>query len=346
MKHIICRELTMTASEIESKDASWFQTFPPYGRYSAQGAGGLDKKAKDAEFVFDEETAKNIIAAFHVDRAAHPDWPGILVDREHFSEDPEKKSDAMAWATDIRLAEDGSIWTKWTFTPEGEHLWYSKTLVSRSPCFTCDLSKDGKELRPTRLVSIGMTNSPHFKDLSALASARDVKRCGLRVEQSPTHNPQPSTHNPKGEIQMEKILAALGLNPEATEDEALGAIQALKDKASAAEVTANECLEEKKKAEAECRGMKADAFLKAHEHQIADPAKCREVYLKDPDLAEAMIASCKTVEKAETTQQVLTARAKKPEESDVLKQLAACKSAEERCAFAVKHATELAALAK
>jgi len=108
----------------------WFQTFPPYGRYPALGAGGLDKKAKNAEFVFDEATAKTIIDNFHANREAHPDWPGILVDREHFSEDPEKPSDAMAWATDIRLDPDGSIWTKWDFTPSGRELWESKTLVA------------------------------------------------------------------------------------------------------------------------------------------------------------------------------------------------------------------------
>jgi len=148
---------------------------------------------------------------------------------------------------------------------------------------------------------------------------------------------------------MEKILAALGLEPGATEDDALGAIQALKDKASAAEAQATECQNEKEKCEAECRGMKADAFLKAHEAQIADQAKCREVYMKDPELAEQMLAACKSVGNPSATnpQQVLaTAKAKTPGESDVLKQLAQCKTAQERCTFAVQHATELAALAK
>ena len=155
--------------EEPATNALWFQTFPAYGRYAV---GGIIKDAPaDAEFVFDEAAAKEIIANFRAE-AKKPDWPGILVDREHFSADREKTSDAMAWAKDIRQEKDGSIWTRWEFTAVGRDLWQGKVLVNRSPLFAC--RRDGKDYIPVALKSIGMTNTPHFTELSTLAAARGV----------------------------------------------------------------------------------------------------------------------------------------------------------------------------
>ena len=149
--HVSCRE---TSGE---DGARWFQTFPPYGRYPV---GGTIEDAPDgAEFVIDEASVREVMDAFLRD-ADRPDWPGILVDREHFSTLADKPSDAMAWARGIRQAPDGSIWTRWDFTPEGERLWNERVLVSRSPYFIGVASDDGLEYRPARLVSIGMTNTP------------------------------------------------------------------------------------------------------------------------------------------------------------------------------------------
>ena len=94
--------------------ATWFQTFPPYGRYPVGGI--IEGAAEDAEFVFDEAVAKSVMEAFRA-AARNPEWPGILVDEEHYSTDRSKSSAAMAWAKDIRQEADGSIWTRWEFTP-------------------------------------------------------------------------------------------------------------------------------------------------------------------------------------------------------------------------------------
>ena len=203
-----CREFKNDAAT----NATWFQTFPPYGRYPVGGT--IKGAADDAEFVFDEAVAKSIMDAFKA-RAKDPKWPGILVDEEHYSLDRSKSSAAMAWARDIRQEPDGSIWTRWEFTPKGRELWESKTLLNRSPAFAC--ARIGKEYRATALLSIGMTNTPHFKELSNLAAARAAE-----------------VKNNKGEIHMKKLLAELGLAEDATEDAALAACKALKDAASAA----------------------------------------------------------------------------------------------------------------
>ena len=275
----------------------WFQTFPPYGRYPVGGT--IKGAAKDAVFVFDEAAARAVIEDFR-QQAARPDWPGVLVDREHFSADADKTSDAMAWARDIRQDSDGSIWTRWDFTPEGERLWRDRVLVSRSPLFLSSPDASRREYRPVALRSIGMTNAPHFRELSTLAAAREAAEV--------------TKH--EGEIQMEEILKALGLAEGASPEDAVAAIEALKQRASAAESAATDAKKERDDAVSQCRKVQADAFIAANRDRIADEAKCREVYVKDPELAEAMLAACKAPA-AQPAQTVLAAaRAKTPGRAD------------------------------
>ena len=309
----------------------WFETFPPYGRYPVGGA--IEGAAEGAEFVLDEAAAKSVVEAFRRD-AARPDWPGVLVDREHFSADRDKPSDAMAWAKDIRQEADGSVWTRWEFTAPGRELWEGRVLVSRSPLFAC--LKDGKDYRPVALRSIAMTNTPHFTGLSTIAAARAAERAGNGGNRENNEN--------EGEIQMNKILEALGLAEGATEEDALAAIQGLKDRASAAEAQATEAGKKRDEAVAECRALKADAFVAANAGKIADAAACRAAYVKDPALAEAVVAACRGAAEPARRQQVLAAARgdRPPEAGGVMERLAACKSAEERCAFAVAHAKEIA----
>lgn len=275
-----------------AENAVWFQTFPPFGRYPVGGT--VEGAAKDAEYVIDQEAADSVVAAF---RAAAKDanWPGVLVDREHYSLDRDKPSDAMAWAKDIRQEADGSLWTRWEFTPTGRELWDTRTLVNRSPAFACE--KVGKDYRPAELTSIGMTNTPHFKELSTLAAARAAE---VTQEQA------------TGEIRMKKLLEALGLGEGASEEEALAALQALKDKASAAEAKATEAEEKAKEEEAKCRKMACDAFIEKNKAKIADEAACREVYMASPDAAEKMIAACRAAAPA-PAQTVLAAAKATPE---------------------------------
>ena len=252
----------------KAKDANWFQTTPPYGDYPGGNVTRNGKKIENAVLRFDAESVEAIMSAFKA-KLANSDWPGLLVDREHFSLDTGTPSDAMAWATDIRLEEDGSIWTRWNFTPEGEKLWNEKILVSRSPVLHLEEGADGV-WKPVELVSIGMTNTPHF-NLSPVAAARDA-----------------DNNNTKEKPEMEKeILAALGLGEDAGKEEILAEIASLKDAATQAKAKEDEAKDKADKAEAECRALKADAFIAANKDKIQDIAKARETYLKAPEATEA-----------------------------------------------------------
>ena len=312
--------LTFAACSAVKEDAetkaTWFQTFPPYGRYPVDGT--VKGAAADAEFIFDEAAAKAVMDAFK-NAAADPAWPGVLVDEEHYSLDPSKSSAAMAWAKDIRQEADGSIWTRWEFTPKGRELWESKTLLNRSPAFAC--ARDGKEYRPIALKSIGMTNTPHFGELSTLAAARAAE-----------------VNNNKGEIRMKKLMEELGLAEGASEDAAVAACRAIKEKASAATKARDDAL-------AECRKMKCEAFIEANKAKIADVAACREVYMANPEAAEKMVAACKAPDAK--TQTVLAAAKKTPDARKAGDAFATCREqmaalpANERAAFYREHQADI-----
>lgn len=308
-----CREFKNDAAT----NATWFQTFPPYGRYPVDGT--VKGAADDAVFVFDEAAAKAVMDAFKA-AAKNPEWPGVLVDEEHYSLDSSKSSAAMAWAKDIRQENDGSIWTRWEFTPKGRELWESKTLLNRSPAFAC--ARNGKEYRPVELKSIAMTNTPHFSKLSTLAAARAAE----------------VNKNNKGEIHMKKLMEELGLAEGASEDAAVAACKALKEKASAAEKSAADAL-------AECRKMKCDAFIEANKAKIADEAACRAAYMANPENAEKLIAACKAPEAK--TQTVLAAAKKTPEVKKDGESMATCREqmaalpANERAAFYKEHKADI-----
>ncbi len=305
---------------------TWFQTFPAYGRYPVGGI--VEGAPPDAEFVFDAAAAKAVIAAFRAEQK-RADWPGVLVDREHFSTDPDKPSDAMAWAKDIRQEADGSIWTRWEFTEPGRRLWDGKVLVSRSPLFAC--VRAGRDYRPVALKSIAMTNTPHFAELSTLAAARAAE----------------ANTETQGEIQMQKILEALGLAEGATEEDALAAIQGLKDRADAAEAQASEAGKKRDEAVAECRATKSEAFVQANAGKIADAAAAKAAYVKDPALAEALVAACREGAPAKAQQVLAPARAAQPPKAGgALEGLAKCRSAQERVAYVMAHAADFAAEAK
>ena len=297
--------------------ATWFQTFPPYGRYPVGGT--VKGAADDAVFVFDEAAAKAVMDAFKA-AAKNPEWPGVLVDEEHYSLDSSKSSAAMAWAKDIRQENDGSIWTRWEFTPKGRELWESKTLLNRSPAFAC--ARNGKEYRPVELKSIAMTNTPHFSKLSTLAAARAAE----------------VNKNNKGEIHMKKLMAELELAENASEDAAVAACKALKDRVSAATKAKDEAL-------AECRKMKCDAFIAANKAKIADEAACRAAYMANPENAEKLIAACKAPEAK--TQTVLAAAKETPEVKKDGESMATCREqmaalpANERAAFYKEHKADI-----
>lgn len=157
-----------------------------------------------------------------------------------------------------------------------------------------------------------------------------------------------------------EIIKIYGLPEDATDEQIAEAVKAgaqaieqiagERDKTEAAETAKAEAesekdkaIKEKDEAVAECRAMKADAFVESHKDQITDTAAAKAAYIANPELAEQMIAACKAAEPTKK-QQILAAAKGNPtaKKADVLEQLAACKSAQERVEFVMAHAKEIA----
>jgi hypothetical protein len=240
---------------------TWFHTVPGIGRYPGGDINHNGKIITDTTTIIDRAGLDSMIASWRklspLDATA-----GVLVDREHFSLDTDKPSDAMAWAMDIREEDDG-LWTRWEFTELGKAAYDGKVLISRSPVFGLQKVSE-KEYRATAIASIGMTNSPFFKMLSPFAAARAAGN----QERSPN---------------MDKLIQLLNLAPGSSEDDVCAAVQALVD-ANTKLTTDTEAMKQK------CRADRCDAFISANKGRIKDVAAFRVHYLKDPEAAEGIIA--------------------------------------------------------
>lgn len=271
-----------------SDGASWFHTLPPPGEYPADGVVlHKGKPVKGAVFVIDQASFDKIVASFKSD-SQRSDWPGLLVDREHYSLKRDQPSDAMAWAKDIRV-DDAGLWTRWDFTAPGKALWDGRVLVSRSPVMDLEPMPNNR-FRPVRIDSIAMTNTPHFDQLSTLAAARAAE-----------------VQTQEGDAMDKQLLAELGLPETATLQDCIAKIQSMKTAGTVAEA-------EMKKAETACRKAKCDAFIVAHKAQIADEAKFRTAYEANPDATEAAFGVFKSSpEKPQGQTRIVAKEAKTPD---------------------------------
>lgn len=310
---------TFCLCRFTTDQGAWFHTVPPVGEYPGGNICHNGEPVKNAVLVVDREAYDRILSAFSAQKEK-PGFHGLLVDREHFSLDADKPSDAMAWATDIREESDG-LWTQWSFTPPGQQAWDDKVLVSRSPVMILERI-GGNRFRPVALESIAMTNTPHF-DLSTIAAAR-------AAEVNTDGNPSDTT---QGDTTMKRLLALLGLPETATEDEACAAAQVIIDRASAADA-------EMKKAQAACRKAACDAFISANKARITDEAKFREAYDKNPEATEAAFGLFKADAAAPAAPSRISARdAQTPGDSApvTLAAYRAMPAGKEKDAFLSKH---------
>lgn len=170
---------------------------------------GVNPTSK-GDFLFDDEAAKLVMAAY---RKAGTD---IMLDLEHLSLDSEGENydpDAYGWCKlEVR---NGELWAvAVTWTEEGAARLQSKKSRYISPAFHF-LTESG---RVTEIYNIAICAVPATYETPALvaASKRVGKKIGtLTVEVD--------------DMDIKKILAALGLKEDATLEEVLAAIKALTD---------------------------------------------------------------------------------------------------------------------
>lgn len=236
----------------------------------------------------------------------------ILVDFEHNSESSEPNSDtsAAAWVSNVRVDPERGLVGDFKLTDVGAEAISNRRLRFLSVSWF--VNKETHE--PIRITSIALTNKPNIPVAPVLNK----------------EHPDTANVEDKGNPIMDKIKEALGLAPEATEEDVLNAIAAMVKKNKDAEQAALE--------------KEADDFAEQNSK------KCNKEVLKAQYLAnkEVAIALVAGIPDAPAPQQILNkGPATAPDaKADLVKELNKFPAGEARVKFVTEHAAEFADAAK
>lgn len=233
----------------------------------------------------------------------------ILMDFEHQSETGkiDSNTEAAAWVSNLTVTDEGLLGDL-KFTDKGADAVSNRRLRFLSPVFRLD---DGS--RPIELHSVALTNTPNIP-----------VRCVLN--KAPVETPK--KEHPK----MDKIKEALGLAPEATDEEVLAKVVELRD--------ANAALnKEKEEAEAARKDAEAEAFAEEHK-DVCNKEALKAAYLANKDTTVAMVNGL--VKPAKPEQVILNKSGKDPVIANkATRESLAALPPSQRAAFYKDHAKEI-----
>jgi hypothetical protein len=114
-------------------------------------------------------------------RSSAENFPGLLVDFDHFSMDTDKSSEAAGWITALK-ADDNGLWAKVRWTKKGKENVEGGEYRLVSPVFPkpsdCEDLGDGR-IRPLSLTSVALTNDPNIKGAKPLTNRKHSLACAI-----------------------------------------------------------------------------------------------------------------------------------------------------------------------
>jgi phage I-like protein len=174
--------------------------------------------------VVDDQALERMLNRFSED-ATVPNFPGLLVDFDHFSYDSDKSSEAAGWVVKLENRSNG-LWGQVKWTPKGEQAVKDGAYRFISPVWG---KREAEKLtnsnfRPARLESLGLTNQPNLRGMVPLSN-RDLAVREVPAPESPDNKT------------MKQVSAKLGLQPDASEDAVLAAVTKLMNRSTELEAT-------------------------------------------------------------------------------------------------------------
>jgi phage I-like protein len=270
-------------------DDGWYHVCP-IGEFSVRDSGN-----RKIIQVCDQRAMKAM-----VDRLIAEGGP-LLVDYDHFSYDTTKPSEAAGWLTQLEAREDG-LWAKIEWTDMGAAAVLNKRYRFVSPVWYPDecepVANKSDAIRPLRLDSIAITNSPNLKGMRPLSNR------GTGIE--------PMKHR-AGDDQMNELKTLLGLAEAATDADVVAAVKAMKTGAAEAAAlknrveTAETALAAVKQAQLEAD---ADAFCEQHKDVILNRDQVRSQFIANRPGTEALFAGLKKAGGDDGTRRPLNNRQK------------------------------------
>lgn len=271
-------------SEVKAGEALEVQ-LSPYGRFP-----NVTDDGERIVQVCDRAAFECVVANFSEE---------LLVDFEHDSE-LGGPTTAAAWVQKVFIDDEMGLMAVFKLTDLGAEAVTQRRLRFLSPVWTLD-----EAMRPERLISVGLTNKPNLPVRPLLNRAP-----GLRNVED------------KGQTKMkEQLIALLGLAAEASDEEVIAAVQALKQENDAyAEAALN---------------AEAEAVADENAERIANRAEFVKFYCANREAARAFLGTLRVPNKApaQPKQPVCNrAVAQQPTEG-----FATCKTPEERIAYIQQH---------
>ena len=211
---------------------------PADGWYQIEPLGEHPNRAAGVIQVIDEEAARSIVGRFNQDAAAGKLRHGseMLIDHEHFSDQPDKESRAYGWLTELQSRADGIYGRiRWSKTGReavdgGDYRFFS-TEYAPGDCVECrgtanegnaTAGKAGSTLdtrhdplprvRPLRLDGLTLTNMNNNRGQKPITNR----------DQNGIADPQPTKKK-----SMNTIAIKLGLAPEVSEETILAEVTRL-----------------------------------------------------------------------------------------------------------------------
>lgn len=182
---------------------------------------GTFHHASGVDQVIDAAAAEAMVRDYR-NRSSKANFPGLLVDFDHFSTDSDKPSEAAGWITDLQN-RDAGLYAQIRWSDVGEAAVKGGRYRLVSPVFSATevVRLENRRIRPLRLLSVALTNDPNLKGMVPLSN---------RAEPGSPADTQTPT---KGH--MKSVTEKLGLSAEASEESILEAVTKLMNRATTAE---------------------------------------------------------------------------------------------------------------
>jgi len=271
---------------------------PENGWYQLAPLGEFPHAAAGVTQVIDEAACNRMVSAFETVKNASGNFPGLLIDFDHFSLDAAKHSEAAGWITDLKLMSNGGglfARIRWTDTGEaavkGGRYRFLSPVWAKSDCE--DLGND--RLRPVRLLNAAVTNDPNLKGILPLSNSRTGAPTGR-----PPFDFSPLAKNTNKENPMQPVIDALlnklNLPADTAEADLIAAIENMATADEAAALTNRAETAETSLADLEAAQLEADAdaFCEANAALIENRDEVRARFIENRTLTEAVFKNLKT----------------------------------------------------
>lgn len=201
----LAEHLTCLNRSFKKAADDWYQVMP-IGEFPSTLN---DEKETDITMIVDRAALDGIMARFVSDKDL-ANWPGYLLDYEHFSLQKDQRSEAAGWIDELQIRDDGLYaHIKWTARGQAD----VEGGVYRNISPVAALSKiKGDQYRASRFLGAGLTNTPNLRGMVPLSNRRDMISADEKTGDSMNYK--------------DVLCRVLGQPPEATDEQLQAAADA------------------------------------------------------------------------------------------------------------------------